>query len=239
MATKVSVIIPFYNCPYVGQALSSVASQTYADIEVIVVDDGSSVHLDLIAAYGGGRMRYVRKSNGGTASAVNQGIRAAAGEYVAWLSSDDMFCPGKIECQLAFMQARGSEISHTVYSVIDEHGKVIAPHCGVKMAGPLDFYRLLTYANPVNGCTMMARKDTLLRAGLFNEALRYTHDYELWLRMACMGVRFDYLTEALTLYRVHSEMGSVKHKAAALTEFDAVKAGYRVHLERRIKELGG
>src|SRR5690606_30142900 len=134
-------------------------------------------------------------------------------EYVAWLSSDDMFYPHKIERQLAFMQANGSEISHTFYSVIDEHGKMVAPVCGVKMAGPLDFYRLLTYANPVNGCTMMARKETLVRAGLFNEALLYTHDYELWLRMACMGARFDYMAEPLTMYRVHSQMGSVQKRA--------------------------
>ncbi len=238
MPSTVSVVIPFYNCAYVGQALTSCLNQTHPPLEIIVVDDGSTVHVDKLLPFAH-RVRYVRKTNGGTGSALNQGVRLAEGEYIAWLSSDDMFEPGKLERQLAFMKGCGSEISHTAYSVMDENSVITEPFRGMPINGMLDFYRLLTCANPVNGCTMIARKDTLLRAGLFNDALPYTQDYEMWLRMAWMGVNFDYLPEPLTRYRVHKQMGTVKNQAAVKREFEAVMASYRERIESKIRQLGG
>ncbi|MGO4274414.1 glycosyltransferase family 2 protein, partial [Paenibacillus sp. TAF58] len=80
MQPKVSIIIPFYNCPYIDQAIASAIGQTYANVEIIVVDDGSTIHADKIGPFKD-RVYYLGKANGGTASALNHGIRYASGEY--------------------------------------------------------------------------------------------------------------------------------------------------------------
>ncbi|WP_394514565.1 glycosyltransferase family A protein [Priestia aryabhattai] len=94
--TKVSIIIPFYNCSYIDQAIQSALNQTYQDIEIIVVNDGSSKFNEKITPYLD-RILYIEKENGGTASALNLGIKNATGEYFAWLSSDDIFLPIKYQ----------------------------------------------------------------------------------------------------------------------------------------------
>lgn len=104
---KVSIIIPFYNCQYVEKAIESALNQTYQNIEVIVVDDGSTKYIERITPYLDS-IHYIQKKNGGTASALNTGIRYATGEYFAWLSSDDLFKPDKISKQLKFMKRCGS-----------------------------------------------------------------------------------------------------------------------------------
>jgi glycosyltransferase involved in cell wall biosynthesis len=78
MPAKVSILIPFYNCPYVDRAIESALQQTYPDVEVIVIEDGSSKHLPLIKPYAK-HIRYIRKPNGGTASALNRGSELPAG----------------------------------------------------------------------------------------------------------------------------------------------------------------
>jgi glycosyltransferase involved in cell wall biosynthesis len=112
MRPKVSVVIPFYNCPYIEHALQSVLSQSWEPYEIIVVDDGSTVHSDLIRPYFP-RIHYLGKSNGGTASALNHGILHATGDYVAWLSSDDLFYRDKINNQVLFMEQNHLLISYT------------------------------------------------------------------------------------------------------------------------------
>lgn len=229
---RVTIIIPFYNCPYVGQALASAVNQTYPDTEIIVVDDGSTMHADKITPYKR-RVHYLGKANGGTASALNHGIRMASGQYIAWLSSDDLFKPRKVERQLAFMRAAGAEISYTAATFIDAHGR--ATEAFRAGPAPAALYSVLSRTNPINGCTVMARRDTLIRSGLFNEALRYTQDYEMWLRLLTRGVKFAYLPEALTMYRFHPQMGTSRHHAALLREFEAIKANYRSRLEPYIR----
>src|SRR5690606_11348397 len=110
---------------------------------------------------------------------------------------------------------------------------------GVQVSDRVTFCRLLATVNPVNGCTVMARRSALMRAGLFNEALRYTQDYEMWLRLTCFGVRFDYLPEPLTQYRFHSGMGTRRNQAAMLAECAAIQAAYREPITRMMRELGG
>ena len=117
MRPKVTVVIPFYNCRYIAHALESVLQQTYRPIEIIVVDDGSNEHVELLQPYKT-HIRYIRKSNGGTATALNAGIQAASGDYIAWLSSDDVFYKDKVAKQLDFMLANQAVFSFTDYDVL-------------------------------------------------------------------------------------------------------------------------
>ncbi|NMO95874.1 glycosyltransferase family 2 protein [Paenibacillus lemnae] len=226
MTPKVTIVIPFYNCPYIQQALTSACGQSYPDIEIIVVDDGSSVHTNLLDPFRD-RIFYMGKKNGGTATALNHGIMHASGEYVAWLSSDDLFYPNKIERQVTFMLEQGLDVSYTDFSTIDARSRISKVSNGIPMASQSDLARQLVYSNPINGCTVMARKDLFVGVGLFNEKLLYTHDFEMWVKMVMHGARFNYLHEPLTMYRYHAGMGTMKHRRVINREYGRLKKMYR------------
>lgn len=97
----VSIVIPVYNgADYLGEAIDSALMQTYGNIEVIVVNDGSNDETDAIARSYGDKIRYYSKKNGGVATALNLGIENMRGEYFSWLSHDDIYMPEKIELQI-------------------------------------------------------------------------------------------------------------------------------------------
>jgi teichuronic acid biosynthesis glycosyltransferase TuaG len=221
---KVSIIIPFYNCPFVDQAIKSALNQTYKNIEVIVVDDGSTQHVEKVEPFKN-RIRYIRKVNGGTASALNMGIRHATGKYFAWLSSDDMFVTNKIERQLAFMQSRGICVSYTAFQTIDKDNRSINQIHSKDMSQKR-LIRLLMAGCPINGCTIVADIDLLKKVGMFNESLRYTQDYEMWCRLI-LQTNIYYLDEALILYRVHNNMGTAKYSNDVVKETEVVKKMYK------------
>ncbi|WP_281889200.1 glycosyltransferase [Paenibacillus sp. YYML68] len=238
MYPKVSIIIPFYNDPYISQALTSAVNQTYPNLEIIVIDDGSTQHTELIEPFRS-RVHYIGKSNGGTASALNHGIRITSGDYIAWLSSDDMFYPHKLTAQLQYMLRVQAAICFTSFDYIDQHGRVTQAHAGVRFPGYAAFVRSLMYSNPINGCTVVARRDLLQQAGLFNEALRYTQDYDLWIRIVLCGIPFVYHDLPLTQYRWHNGMGTMRHKPAIEQEIQLVRSTYGHLLDSYARQLGG
>ncbi|MBB3113620.1 glycosyltransferase involved in cell wall biosynthesis [Paenibacillus phyllosphaerae] len=238
MLPRVSVIIPFYNDPYVGQAIASVLAQSYPNIEIIVVDDGSTQHQDVLAPFMS-RINYLGKANGGTASALNHGIRNASGKYVAWLSSDDQFEPGKILGQVAYMEERRAQISHTDFNYMDEHGVIYARSVAIKYPTAKAFISAMRSGCPVNGCTVMMTKHLVEALGYFNEALTYTHDYEMWIRVLLNRVDFYYLNEPLTIYRRHSQMGTVRHFDTIMREAGSVSDHYAHQLNALLAQLPG
>ncbi|WP_413373352.1 glycosyltransferase [Paenibacillus taichungensis] len=238
MNPRVSIVIPFYNCPYVPQAIQSALNQTYTDVEIIIVNDGSTRHEELLKPY----LPYIYvlgKSNGGTASALNHGIRHASGDYIAWLSSDDLLYPDKIRHQVEFMQRENVLISHTNFNYINEHSAVTKLNGGAEPMAEPDWLRLFVNGNPVNGCTVMVRRDLFSAVGLFDELLPYTHDLDLWMRILLNGHRFPYLNESLTAYRRHGGMGTVRYADAIGREASMVWSRYREPLLQRIAAMGG
>lgn len=140
MRPKVTIVIPFYNCAYVDQALQSALEQTYGPLEIIVVDDGSTEHVDMLQAYLP-YIHYLGKSNGGTASALNHGIRHASGDYIAWLSSDDTYHRDKINNQVSFMVENGAYISHTNFNFINQYSQVTSYQAAAVFPSMTEFYR--------------------------------------------------------------------------------------------------
>ncbi|MFE4568571.1 glycosyltransferase [Paenibacillus chitinolyticus] len=243
MPPRVSVIIPFYNCAYVDQAIVSALNQTYPDKEIIVVDDGSTLHRDKITPYLPW-VHYLGKANGGTASALNHGIRHASGDYIAWLSSDDRFHPHKLTVQLNGLASANADISFTNYEVISEDGNVLyAPNFPTDPGNTQYFNtstKLYTYMlqyNPINGCTVLMHKNLFQSYGFFDESCKYTQDLEMWLRLAAAGVRIEFVNEKLTQYRLHGEMGSRNHQPAIQREVDMLRARYNPLLAARIASL--
>jgi len=107
-----SVVIIFYNQRrYVNRALRSALQQTYPNLDVVVVDDGSDENIeDAVAQFDDPRIRFFRKENGGPASARNLGIKEARGQYIAFLDGDDVFLPNKIECMVELLEQRGCPV---------------------------------------------------------------------------------------------------------------------------------
>lgn len=128
MSALVSVVIPVFNgAPFVGKAVASVRAQTVKDVEIIIVDDGSTdgtqaVLSELEHTMG---IRWFQQDHGGPARSRNYGLGQACGEFVALLDCDDIWLPEKLEAQLAVMQARPEVgLVHTDYEVVDQHGVV-------------------------------------------------------------------------------------------------------------------
>jgi glycosyltransferase involved in cell wall biosynthesis len=233
MLPKVSIVIPFYNCPYIDQAIDSAISQTYPNVEVIVVDDGSTKHAELIVPFLD-RIHYIGKGNGGTASALNYGIRLASGEYIAWLSSDDLFYPDKLIRQVSFMQVQNSLISYTAFDKIDACNNVIEHAVAPRFASTVDFYRSFLLGDAINGCTIMVKKDLISSLGGFNENLPYTHDYDLWIRMILKKITFHFLDNTLTMYRYHTQMGTIKHHSKIEREIKSTQERYSKHIKQLV-----
>ncbi len=234
---KVSVIIPFYNCSYVDQAIKSVLNQTYKKIEIILVDDGSTIHLKKLDPYRGA-IRYIRKENGGTATALNLGIQAASGDFIAWLSSDDYFLPEKITKQMDFMRDHNAVFSFTNYDYIDKNNNVLLPFSGERFSTVNEVYKAFLKQNPVNGCTVIMKKDIFKQIGYFNPDLLFTQDYDMWFRVLLNGYKMHYLDEVLTKYRSHEESSTNKNLLKKKTEINTVRNYYLPRYKKYIKDLG-
>jgi len=132
---KISIVIPAYNAAnYLSEAIDSALAQTYPNVEIIVVNDGSrdDGETEKIALSYGDQIRYFHKENGGSSSALNVGIANMTGEWFSWLSHDDLYTPEKLEKQVAYMNSLDideAELSKHVFfsasELIDANGKVI------------------------------------------------------------------------------------------------------------------
>lgn len=231
---KVSIIIPFYNCVYIDQAIQSALAQSYENIEVIVVNDGSTKYEEKIKPFLS-RIKYYWKSNGGTASALNAGIKAASGEYFCWLSSDDTYEPNKVAKQIEFMKSQHAEVSYSAYVMINEQSRPISGILGTEISNPVTFYRTLKKVCVINGCTVMMKMNVFQEVGLFNETYPFAHDYELWLRVV-QKYDFHYLREPLVKYRVHNEMGTKKYAKLISKEVHEIQSKYSEALDQLIRK---
>lgn len=195
----VSVIIPAYNSEaFIGRALESVLSQSLKDLEIVIIDDGSTDGTrSIVEKYlRDARVRYERKNNGGVSSALNRGIAAATGKYIAVLHADDLFMPGKIAGQAEFMEDNpGIGISYTseIYFLEGARDEVLSPYA--KLSGDIFFF--LKRNNFIHMSTAMFRRE-LLNGARFDEGLKCHEDWDLFLRLSAGGARFGYMPEALS-----------------------------------------
>jgi hypothetical protein len=206
----VSIVIPVYNGGnFLREAIDSALAQTYSNCEIIVVNDGSNDdgETERIALSYGNRIRYIAKSNGGVASALNVGINEMAGDYFSWLSHDDVFYPDKTSKQIDFISGiNGPVVLYCDYDVIDQYRTVIRTM--VHHYRPEELCRALVTDNPVHGCTVLIPKKCFATVGLFNETLRTTQDYDMWFRMA-QHFDFIHLPQVLLQAREHGEQGTI------------------------------
>jgi glycosyltransferase involved in cell wall biosynthesis len=202
---KVSIVIPVFNgSDYMREAIDSALEQTYPNVEVIVVNDGSTDggKTEEAARSYGDRIRYFHKENGGVASALNLGISMMSGDYFSWLSHDDVYYPDKIAVQMIYMSKEGEGvILYSDYEFIDRKSRRLNIR---RLPGDPggDFRLRLMFDGSLHGCTLLIPKECFCVAGTFNEDLKTTQDYDLWFRMA-MKYRFVRVPEILVKSRLH------------------------------------
>jgi len=203
---RVSVILPTYNrASLLKYALDSVMSQDFRDLEIIVVDDGSSDKTaELVESYSRG-VRYVYIEHSGLPSvARNAGLRLAQGEYVAFLDSDDQWLPGKVERQVEVLETHPAIGLVCSNALALEHGQTTPGRLYLRadQAGSGWVLEKLLTDNFVITSTAMIRRSLLNRTGLFSEdpLLCALEDYDLWLRIAAVA-QIYYLLEPLAIYR--------------------------------------
>ncbi len=225
MTPRVSIIIPAYNrADMILTALNSVLAQTYTDWEAVVVDDGSSDNTrEVVAGVKDARVRYIYQENKGLPGARNTGIRASGGEYVAFLDSDDAFLPDKLALQVPVLDANPDLcLVAGGFIEVDENLRPlheIRPWVKNPTLGLLDWVRTCSFCVG----SPLVRRAWLDKAGLFDENMRFVEDWDLWLRMASMGCRMEWLKKPVYLYRMHpSSMvrQAVQMKKGMLTMFD-------------------
>lgn len=220
---KISIVIPAYNASnYLAQAIDCALAQTYPNVEVVVVNDGSKDDgaTERVALSYGDKIRYFYKENGGSSSALNAGITNMTGEWFSWLSHDDLYVPEKLEKQVAYMNSLDLDTtelsSHIFFSandLIDSTNKTIRAsnqrlalamakrlrsisHNGYLIAEPT--------AHNFYGCSCLIHKSALASVGGFDENLRLINDMDLWHRLYHAGYQVHYLPEALVMCRIHS-----------------------------------
>lgn len=207
-APLVSIVIPVYNGEiFLRDAVDSALCQTYPHCEVLVVNDGSEDGTGAVLREYGDRIRVFSKPNGGVASALNTGIEHARGEYIAWLSHDDMFTPDKTEKQVQFLREQ-PDAYRVVFSdcrLIDAEGNALSP---IRYDRELARRSSLNavFSMLLNGCAMLIPKRALIGAGLFRD-LRCAQDYDMWFRLARL-LPFVHLPEIVCLSRQHAGQGT-------------------------------
>jgi glycosyltransferase involved in cell wall biosynthesis len=228
----VTVVIPAFNAEtHIGATLSSIANQTFSDFEVIVVDDGSTDGTITEAERYADRMslRVISQRNAGPSAARNKGVRAARGRYCAFLDADDLMLPRRLAVQAESLDAQPDlGLVHSDLMTFDSSGtihttrRVFSNPCSGMI---LD--RLLL-DNFITTSTVMAPKHRLIEAGLFDEKLRLSEDFDLWLRIAERWA-IGYIEEPLVRYRRRHGSLSDDKLVTGMAALEVVEHFWRSH----------
>lgn len=221
---RVSVVVPVYNmAPHIAETLDAVFAQEHDDLELIVVDDGSTDGTCEAVARYGDRLRLVRQANAGVCAARNHGLRLCTGAFVCFLDHDDVWFPGKLALQLSvFERDEGLGVVFDQYRFWypDQAGN----HPSAHLLWPTDataetdpeftgwIYHQLLLDCWILTSAAMIRREALQACGGFDETLSFSEDWDLWLRLS-RHYRMAKIRAALTLYRQLPTQGSRKFRS--------------------------
>ncbi|KGA42898.1 glycosyl transferase family 2 [Pectobacterium odoriferum] len=205
MNKKVSVIIPVYNHDkYVEDAISSVFNQTYKNIEVIVLNDGStdnshSVIVELKKKYD---FVYINKSNEGLSKTLQEGLKLCSGDFISPLASDDMWLENKLEEQVNYMNIHSSCVACCAYvNTIDENNNIMSLAIRDELES-FNFERIMLEGYKIPPATILIRRDSLSENN-YRDDLK-VEDLFLWLSLTKDSGTIDILPHVLANYRIHS-----------------------------------
>ena len=219
---RVSVVMSVHNEErYVSKAIQSILEQTFADFEFIIIDDGSADRTtSILTAYQqkDARIRVLRHQlKKGLAQSLNEGIRIARGRYIARMDADDISLPTRFEKQVAFLDTHPKVgLVGTLCYEIDEKDAIVRKWS--LPSNPSDLKKALLRFNPLIHTSVMIRKEVFNEIGYYNEKLRYSQDYELWLRIS-RNYEIANLPEPLVMLRVDLEKALKKNEEARKYSF--------------------
>lgn len=219
-SSLVSIVIPVYNgADYLPDAIDSALMQTYPNIEIIVINDGSNDNgmTEEIALSYGDRIRYYYKENGGVGSALNLGIEKMNGDYFSWLSHDDLYTSQKIDSQMRMLENFEDRtlIVTGGFSVVDKyknHQYSVDP-ISIYTKEKLEKYPLFALMRgAIHGCSILIHKSHFEKVGMFRTDLPTTQDYEFFFRLV-RGKKLIFQEGFFVLSRQHEEQGSKRIKS--------------------------
>lgn len=229
---RVSALVPAYNrAKYIREAIESALAQTFDDLEVVVVDDGSTDNTaEVVRGIDDPRVRYLHQPNGGVSAALNTACRAAHGEFVAMLGSDDAWLAHQVETLLdVITQQPDASLAYGRAQAMDAAGRPLPQMLGVSLKYPGRELASLLYGDCVCGLACLIRKDALERAGGFDERLIANEDWDLWIRMAEFS-HFAFRDEILARYRMHPQSltgaGSAQYRRVVLGRVKLIEDYY-------------
>lgn len=203
----VSVLIPTFNREkFIGEAIESVLEQTFQDFEIIVVDDGSTDRTaEVIKSFPADKLIYIHQPNRGRSNARNHALSLAKGRYIAFLDSDDLYLPGKLELQVSYLEDHPEAgMVYTSAYCVDEHGISMNHYYLANVSGwiykQIAFYVPVTITLP----TVMVRREVIDKVGVFDEKMERFEDTDIWRRISkCFFI--GAISEPTCKLRTHAE----------------------------------
>ncbi|TMF53936.1 MAG: glycosyltransferase [Chloroflexi bacterium] len=217
----VSILTPSYQQGrYLADNLKSVGQQSYAPIEHIVRDGGSTDETVEILRSAGVNVRWVSKRDGGQTDALNQALAESRGDIIGWLNSDDFYYPDAVSRAVDALERTGADAVYGRCMLIDEKGREI----GLYRTEPFS-YKALLRRNIIAQPSVFFRRSLYEKSGPFDETLRNAMDYEYWLRCS-RTARFEYVPETFATYRIHLDAKTSSAARALASEGNRVRMRY-------------
>jgi len=228
---KISIVIPVYNTEkYIEQCIESALNQTYDNIEILAINDGSTDSTESILKKFENKIKIINKQNGGTASALNLGIKNMTGEWFKWLSADDLLKQDAIEKLVLEIKKLEKDAENCIvysnYDVIDKNRKIIGTFVEPNYNSFDTYQRNVILLDHFygNGTTSIMHKSIFEKCGNFNENIGFKDDYEFWLRCCLIfGYKLHLVPQNLALYRVHQNQLTKKKYDESLEQIKQIK----------------
>lgn len=201
---KVSIVIPSYNQgAFLEATIRSILDQKYPDLEIIVIDGGSTDNsVEIIRKYAGQLKYWVSEKDKGQSEAINKGFRIATGKYINWLCSDDILMEGALSKLVSFLESNPAiDCVFGNAPIINSKGDIIEFRKEIPYDHLVTVYSMSHSFQP----TALYKREMLNKVGLLDETLQYSMDHDLFLRMDAAGCRFGYVNETIAGYRYHSQ----------------------------------
>lgn len=230
--TVVSVVIPTYNAQaYLADTLASVRDQTMRDVEVVLVDDGSTDDTLRIARDFGTSidLTIIPQANSGPSAARNSGINAARGRYCAFIDSDDTMHPTRLADQAALLDTEPDlGLVYSDLETFDDNGTIHSTRRAFSNPRQGMILDDLLLDNFITTSTVMAPRERLIEAGLFDSKRRVSEDFDLWLRMACRW-RIGFIDRPLVRYRRRPGSLSDDKLRTGESALDVIQSFWKAH----------
>jgi len=236
---RITIVVPSFNQgEFLGHTLKSVVDQDYPNLELIVVDGGSTdSSLEVIRQFESKLAWWVSEEDSGQASAINKGFQRSSGEIMAWVNSDDMVAPGALTCVARYFKANpGVQVVYGNRIVVDEAGLEIG-----RWVLPGHSRKILKWADFVPQETLFWRREAWIATGShIDESFSFAIDWEFLLRLSNSGIRMAHIPAFLGLFRVHGmQKTSSQMSSTGLSEMDVIRrrelgfspSPWRIHLQ--------